>query len=167
MKILRSYTVNTRSMLEAIQTVGEGSLAGYTVKVHGIKGASNDIFAAKVGRDAENLENAAKAGDFDYIGRHHPAFLETAWAFVERVEAALREIDAENPKPVKDKPDGEVLAKLLAACKRYDMDEADAAMEEIEKNRYESDGGLAEWLRENMDRMDFSKIAEKLFEYLK
>jgi len=35
-------------------------------------------------------------------------------------------------------------------------------MNEIEKYKYEADNGLAVWLRENMDKMNFKQIAEKL-----
>ena len=42
------------------------------------------------------------------------------------------------------------------------MDGADAAMAQIEKYRYTSDNGLANWLREKIDVMDFAQIIERL-----
>ena len=42
------------------------------------------------------------------------------------------------------------------------MDGVDEAMEEIEGFDYEADDGLSEWLRDNVDRMNFMQIKEKL-----
>ncbi|MCL1818029.1 MAG: hypothetical protein FWG35_03795, partial [Spirochaetaceae bacterium] len=80
---------------------------------------------------------------------------------------ALNEIlpaAASGPKPHKDKPDADVLGRLLKACEDYDLSGVDAAMAEIEGFDYQSDGGLAVWLRENVDQMNFMLIAEKLAE---
>ena len=162
LKVLRSYVVSVRSMLEEIEEAKEDALADYKIKVHGIKGTSFDFFAEETGKKALALEKAALAGDFNYIQEHHPAFLETAWELISELEEMLAYLDAENPKPKKDKPDREILLKLLAACEAYDIDEADAAMAEIEKYQYESDDGLADWLKENLDRMDFKQIVERL-----
>ena len=74
----------------------------------------------------------------------------------------LSKIDVKTAKPVKEKPDAEVLAKLLHACEIYDMDGVDAAMAEIEKYGYEADEGLAAWLRERTDVTDFEAVARKL-----
>jgi hypothetical protein len=43
---------------------------------------------------------------------------------------------------------------------------ADAAMAEIEQYQYLSDDGLAVWLRENVDVINFQQIAERLSAYL-
>ena len=161
-KVLRSYAASVGAMLEAIETVSEDMLADYKIKVHGIKGTSYDFFATQIGKDAEALEHAATRGDFGYISEHHPAFLKDAHELVEAIEGALRELDAKNPKPKKDKPDSDALSKLLNACKNYDLDAADAAIGEIGKYQYEADDGLADWLREHMDRMDFTEIVERL-----
>ncbi|MCL2084972.1 MAG: hypothetical protein FWH06_06935, partial [Oscillospiraceae bacterium] len=162
LKILRSYTVCIRSMLGQIETVGEDTLADYKVIVHGIKGASRDIFAEQVGASAAELEQAAKAGDLGYITGHNPPFLEAAWKLIGDLESVLSASAGENQKPKKDKPDAETLSKLLAACEKYDMDGADAAMEEIGRCQYEADGGLADWLRDNVSLMNFTQIIERL-----
>jgi len=162
LKVLRSYAASVRSMLSTIANVSEDDLQDYKIKVHGIKGASLDIFSEQIGKSAAELENAAKSGDFAYISKHNSAFLHAARKHVDDLDNMLSAIDAENPKPKKDKPDGELLSKLLTACTAYDLNEVDAAMEEIEKHQYESDGGLSDWLRENVDMMDFEQIVQKL-----
>ena len=164
-KVLRSYSSCVGAMLKEIENFSEEKLDQYTIKVHGIKGTSLDILAAQTGKDAHDLEKAAKAGDISYINEHNPAFVKSTWRLVKEIEETLSRIEAENPKPKKDKPDEKQLLRLLYACREYEMDKADKAMYEIEKYEYEADDGLALWLRENVDKIGFKQIAEKL-EYL-
>ncbi|MCL2209054.1 MAG: transporter substrate-binding domain-containing protein [Treponema sp.] len=163
LKVLRSYTSSIRSMLEEVEdTGGNASIDNYRIKVHGIKGTSLDISAEPIGIKAKELEEAAKAGNWDYIREHNPSLLEAGWKLIGDLEKMISKIDAENPKPIKDKPDEKALSALLAACKGYEMDDADAAMALLEKYQYTSDDGLVNWLRETIDRMDFAKIVNKL-----
>jgi CheY-like chemotaxis protein/HPt (histidine-containing phosphotransfer) domain-containing protein len=161
-RILRTFVLNIRKMLLSIETVSEESLRDYKITVHGIKGASADIYAGDVNKRAEALEKAAKDGDLDYINKHNKAFHEAANRLIGNLEEAFALIDANNPKPKKSKPDAEALAKLLAACGKYDMDGVDEAMKEIDRYKYEQDEGLAEWLHDNAELMNFTRIAEKL-----
>ena len=162
LRVLRSYSASVRSMLDVIENVSEKTLNDYKIKVHGIKGTSYDIFAGQVAASAKSLEEAAKSGDLAYINEHNPIFLEIIRKIVYDIDKLLSDMEAENPKPKKDKPDSNELLKLLIACKDYDMDGADQAMSEIEKYNYESDDGLADWLRDSIDKMDFKQIVEKL-----
>jgi CheY-like chemotaxis protein len=161
-QILRSYTDNVRSMLDTVKTVDENDLYNYKVKVHGIKGTSSYVFAEQVRSQAEALEKAAEAKDMEYINNHNPVFVETAWKLVNDLNAMLSVYDGKNPKLVKAKPDTAVLEMLLDACKRFDMDDLDTAMENIERYRYDSDDGLTDWLKEAVNNMELTKIVEKL-----
>ena len=162
LKVLRSYSSCVGSMLGAIENVSEDGIDQYKIKVHGIKGTSLDIFAEQIGRTAQYLEEAAKSADIGYIREHNPEFLESAWKLVRNIEEMLAKLEAENPKPKKDKPDKEQLLNLLSACREYEINRADKAIAEIEKYKYESDEGLADWLRLNIDKMNFKQIVEKL-----
>jgi len=162
LKVLRSYAAAVHSMIDLIETAGKDSRAEYERAVHSLKGASYGIFAEELGKGAERLEKASKNSDLDYINAHNGPFIETAREFAGDLDAMISAIDAENPKPKKEMPDAGVLSNLKAACEAYNMDGADAAMEEIEKYQYTSDDGLAVWLRENMDRMDFAQIVKRL-----
>ena len=162
MQILHSYTVNTRPLLESIERVGNDKLADYAIIVHGIKGSSRGIFADMIGDSAEHLELAAKSGDFNYVNRHNPTFLNAAWKLIHDIEDMLSDINTESPKPVRDKPDDEALSRLLAACKAYNMDGAAAAMAELDGYQYTSDGGLVEWLQKNVKLTNFKQIVERL-----
>jgi HPt (histidine-containing phosphotransfer) domain-containing protein len=161
-EVLRSYAVNTPSLLEKVKTVSPESLAEYAITVHGIKGSSLGIVANEVGNQAEALENAAKSNNYDFISANHPVFLESAWKLIADVQSLLDALYEQKPKQKKDKPDGETLKKLLAACKNYDMDAVDAAIAEVAAYEYEADDGLADWLKENVEQTNFRKIIEKL-----
>ncbi|MCL2081127.1 MAG: response regulator [Oscillospiraceae bacterium] len=162
LKILHSYTVSIRSLLGMDEVIGEDTLAGYKIAAHSIKGTSLDIFAEPIGRKAAELEQAAKDGDLSYINSHNPAFLKSVRKLIRDIEDMLAAVSAKHKKPVKDKPDGDALSRLAEACETYSMDGADAAMAEIDRYQYDSDGGLADWLRDNVDKMNFPQIVEKL-----
>jgi YesN/AraC family two-component response regulator len=161
-KILRSYVSSVRSMLETVEVVGKDTLFDYHIKVHGIEGASRNIFAEQIGELAGNLKDAAKAEDFDYIEKHNPKFVEDLKEFIDAISTLISAINAETRKPKKDAPDTDALLRLAAACKVYDMDGTDSAMAEIEMYQYESGGDLVDWLRESVDMMRFPQIVEKL-----
>jgi HPt (histidine-containing phosphotransfer) domain-containing protein len=162
LKILRSYAESVGDMLEAIQVFNESDIENYRIKVHGIKGASYDIFAEQIGKDAEALEDAAKSVDIDFINMNNQPFFEAATRLITDIRNVLQEIKEENPKPKKEKPDGALLLKLFNACEDYKYKDAEEAMTEIEIYQYESDDGLSEWLRLNLDMMDFMEISKKL-----
>ncbi len=161
-RILRSYSMNTQSLLDSIRTVDAGNLAAYAITVHGIKGSSRNICAASVGDQAEALETAAKSGDIDFVARNNGAFLESAGRLSGDIARMLDALEKGVSRPKKDAPGADVLSRLRAACDACDFDAIDAAMEEIERYDYEADGGLAAWLRESVARMEYESIVERL-----
>ncbi|MCL2663699.1 MAG: ATP-binding protein [Oscillospiraceae bacterium] len=160
-RILRSYVVSVRSTLDVAEAFSEDRLHEYKIKIHGLKGASMDIFAGDVAFLAGELEDAADAGDIDFIIKHNPVFLEAARRCKTAIEAVLSSID-EHASQIKDVPDEALLKKLLDACEGYRMVDVDETMEEIEKFQYTQDDGLVQWLRENVDLVDYPVITEKL-----
>ena len=165
-RILRSYASSVRSLLEEIDKEPDAqTIKNYEIKVHGIKGTSFDVGAQQIGVEAKELEEAAKKADLNYIQERHKTFLAGAWKLIGDLEKMMEDIDAENPKPKKDSPDAEALNQLLNACREYDIEEADKAIAEIEKYTYTADNGLADWLRENIDRTNFKEIIVKLESY--
>jgi CheY-like chemotaxis protein len=162
MQTLRSYADNVRSLLTSIDSFDENEIVKYKVSVHGIKGTSAYIFAETVGSLAGELEKAAESGNAGYIKEHNPAFLETAQKLVNDIYETLSEYEGKNSKPVKPAPDTVMLINILDACKRFDMDDLDTAMDELEQYRYDSDDGLTDWLRGAINNMEMTKIVEKL-----
>jgi HPt (histidine-containing phosphotransfer) domain-containing protein len=164
--LLRIYAVNMRKQLRDIQNVDESNIRLYEITVHGIKGSSDCICAEAIAGAARGLENAAKKRDWDYINKCHAPFLDMAEGLLKALDELLSAIESEGPKLTKDKPSVASLSRLLSACEAYDMDEAELAIKSIGRFRYDADGGLADWLKENMEQMNFEEISEKLCEIL-
>ena len=160
--VLRSFAANTPLLLEKIKEPGLDTLVDYGIAVHGIKGSSCGICADTVADVAEALEKAANSKGYDFIVAHNASFLEAAWQLLSEIDAMLAQINADAPKPRKDAPDKEVLNRIAEACKRYDMDAVDAAIEELESYEYESGGELVSWLWENVQQFNIEQIIEKL-----
>ena len=160
--VLRSYAINTQSLIEAGRAVKQENLADYAVMVHGIKGSSRGIGAGTIGNMAETLEKAAREGDFAFVSKNNVFFWETVEALIAGLNDLLRQMASLGRKPGRDQPDEETLKKLLAACEAYDMDGVDAAMAELESFEYESGGGLLAWLKENVAQMNLRQIKERL-----
>lgn len=174
-QILRSYADSLRKSIEAVESTmasdmssptdeGKEKLHQYNRTVHSIKGTSYYVFAEQLSHQAEWLERASAEGDFEYMAEHTPALLDVMRKLIADLDELLSDYDLENPRPVKHKPDKELLLKALNACKRFDVGELDDAMEEIELYKYDSDDGLVNWLREAVNKMDMTQIVEKLSE---
>ena len=164
--VLRAYAAGVNTMLGEIETVNEQTLDSYKIKVHGIKGTSYDIFAEQIAKEALELENAAKSGNYEFIKENNETFIKNARTLISHLEDLFISLDSEKQKPLKDKPNKKVLLKLISACKDFDMDDADEAMAELENYKYESDNDLIGWLRNCIDRMQFEQIVEKLNSYI-
>jgi len=89
LEVLHLYTTGIRSYMNDIKTFDEKNLLDYKIRVHGIKGASLDIFADRIANEASALEKAASSGDIDYITKNNPIFLEYADSFISDIEQML------------------------------------------------------------------------------
>ena len=160
--ILRSFAVNTKPLLEKVKLVKRENLNDYAISVHGIKGSCRGIFAKTAGEKAEALEIAANAGDFDFIGNNNPDFVKNIEKLIADLDEILEKIGDKNPKKKMATPDRETLTKLFAACIKYDMDETNAVMAELELYEYESNGEIVARLRKYADEADFARIIDEL-----
>jgi len=161
LEVLQSFARNNRPLLDDIKVVHADNVSEYAVIIHGIKGSIYGIFAEEAGREALALEEAAISRNIDYITANNQKFLDIMHKLIADIESVIGE-GLRNMKPVKDKPDGALLAQLLSACDDYDIDEIDAAMTEIEKWEYACDDGLAAWLRTHLDQGKYKSIQDKL-----
>ncbi len=158
-EVMRSYAKKTRPLLAALESyLNEENLADYAIVVHGVKGSSYGLCAQQAGRAAEALEAASSAGELAAVREGHPAFARTMEALLSGIERALAGVDAALDKPLAAEPSPALLAELRAACKAYDMDRVDRAMEALEAGRYERGETLVAWLREKVDSMAFEEI---------
>jgi len=166
LKVIESYVSNTHALLDLVEGVSADALADYAVTVHGIKGASHGIYATAVAQAAEDLEKAAKSGEYAFVEAHNGPFLTETRKLLRDLREMLDEAAEDNPKPTQDLIDREDLIKLADACQSYDMDTVDTVLEVLEGHQYVSDSDLASWLIERIKTMDFEEIEERLLELL-
>ena len=165
--VLRSFIDNTRPLLKQIETVDKNNLGSYSIIVHGIKGSSRGIGADALGSRAEALEKAAKENNYGFVSNNNEAFIKEAEKLIKELDNMLKQINSTSQKPKRNKIEKGLILKLLKACEVYDMDGVDCAMEELEKYEYTQDKELSVWLKENVDKMNFTQIKEKLSAYIK
>jgi CheY-like chemotaxis protein len=162
--ILRSYAVHTPELLERLRSLSRETLGDYAVTVHGIKGSSYGICAGEVGKQAEALEAAAKAGDYEKVARDNGGFIEQTEALLTRIGELLRrntgmQGEAKRKAPA---PDPALLEKLLEASKRFKSTVMEDILAKLEEYEYESGGDLVEWLREQTDNLEYEAIQDRL-----
>jgi PAS domain S-box-containing protein len=163
LQILKSFAANTKLVLQTIKEVNKDNLSNYAIIVHGIKSSCRGICAEAAGSQAEALEHAAKAGDLDFVVAHNPPLIEAVSDLIAKLDDIFgEEEDLPKDRPKKDKPYAETLLRLCAGCEDYNIEEIEAVMSEIEAFQYDADDGLALWLRDNVDQMNYSEIVEKL-----
>ena len=111
---------------------------------------------------AEELERAAKGGDYDFVQAHNVAFIEVARKLVKDIEVILKQIELNNPKEKKKQPEKETLDRLRDACVQHEMDTVDSIIAELVSFEYESGDDLVAWLRDNAEQMNYTEMVEKL-----
>jgi signal transduction histidine kinase/CheY-like chemotaxis protein len=170
LEVLRSYYLHTPALLEKISHIkhtglSEEAIKEYTITVHGIKGASFGICADTAAKQAEALESAAKSHDIQFIEMNNNHFIEE----VERILGGLKELFAliasqAGAKPMCRKPDPALLEKLSGAARHYNVKVMDEILEKLEANDYEQGGELVNWLREQVDNLEYEAIYKRLEE---
>jgi signal transduction histidine kinase/CheY-like chemotaxis protein len=162
LKILHFYANSTPELLNVLRAVSPENLGAYAVTVHGIKGSSYQISANEVGKQAEVLEMAAKAGDWEMVKKNNEPFIRAMEALFANMRKFLADTEVKADKSSVSEPDRGLLAKMLAACKEYNITVMEAALIELEKYSYKSGEDLVVWLRQQLDGLDYEAIRERL-----
>jgi hypothetical protein len=161
--VLRSYAIHTPSLLEKLRSLAPETLPEYAVTVHGLKGSSYGICADDIGRQAEELEHAAKEGNYERVRGENDAFILKVEAALSGLQELFQSCAAEGPEKKKaGAPDRQTLEKLLEASKRFKPIIMEEFLAELESREYESGGDLVVWLREQLDNLEYDAIRERL-----
>jgi CheY-like chemotaxis protein len=160
--ILRSYADSVPEFLDTLRDVTPENLKTYAITVHGIKGASYQICAEEAGRQAEALEAAAKAGNWETIKNTNGIFIGNLEILLANIRDLLAHAEKKEDKPRRPVPEPGLFALLLAACKEYDITQMEEVLTELERYSYESGDELVAWLRRQFDNFDYEKIQERL-----
>ena len=160
LKVLKSYTENTRPLLGDMEkSLASGDLSAYAVTAHGIKGASFGIGASSAGSDAEQLEKLAKAGEAEQAAALNSAFIASMTRLLDSIDSALSAYSAQDSKPVAAAPDPALLRELREACDEYDVRRIDRIMSLLESFEYENGSELVAWLHKQVEDMNFREIS--------
>ncbi|MDR1894131.1 MAG: response regulator, partial [Spirochaetales bacterium] len=163
LEILRAFVRHTPDQLDKLPLGTAEALGDYAITVHGLKGANYGIGADEAGREAAELEALAKAGRFEAVLEKTPSFIKTMKTLIAAVEATLPPLrSGGEAKPRRDKPDAAFLADLLEACKKYDIETMERLLSVLEESDYQSGGDLIAELREDLDKLEYDALRERL-----
>jgi CheY-like chemotaxis protein len=97
LEILRSYAASMPDFLETLRGVSRETLDSYTVTIHGIKGSSYQICAGEAGKEADILETAARAKDWETIEAYNEIFIKTMERLLQNLRRFLAELEERPP----------------------------------------------------------------------
>ncbi|MDR1654944.1 MAG: response regulator, partial [Treponema sp.] len=168
MEVLHAYVLHTPELLEKLRYPGasgslnEETLPDYAISVHGLKGSSYGILANKVGKMAEGLEKAAKAGDLEKVRAENDSLLTEAEDLISQLWPLMKKTQEAGEKEKKPAPDRELIAELLEAAKIYDNDTMEKLLEKMEQYDYASGGELVASFRTDIENLEYDALQEKL-----
>ena len=161
--VIRSYVKNTTRLIFWICNVTEETLCDYTIHIHGIKGSSYAIGAVDIAKQAGELEDAARAGDFQLVSRNTPIFVENAKKLLNTLSNLLSDITPETDEKLSQHaPNESLLDQMEQAASNFKIDELEEAMKSLECFEYETQAELIAWLHEKVNQMEFLAIHERL-----
>jgi PAS domain S-box-containing protein len=167
--ILQSFVTHTPGLITRMDSHLETSLEDYAVEVHGLKGTCTAICAGRTAELAKRLEFASKEGNWDVVRAGHGELRRQALELTERLRVLLEEWEAYRPEKEKEsraEPERELLVRLSAAAGSFNSNETEEALGELERYRYEKDGDLITWLREQAENFDYDAMHKRLEEFL-
>jgi CheY-like chemotaxis protein len=160
-KLLQSYAVNTRPLLDDMKRyLASGSLGDYIITVHGIRGSSLGMGAKKAGTEAGRLERLALADEKTLLSVENDAFMEYMESLLTSIDNTVGEYTSKTKKPLLAAPDPALLQELREACTEYDAGRVDSIMSRLESHEYESGAELIVWLRGQIEDMNYDEVAE-------
>jgi CheY-like chemotaxis protein len=162
LRILQSYVIHAPGLLDKLRSLTRETLPDYAITVHGLKGASYGICAGAIGKDAEELEFAAKAGDYEKVESKNAAFIAKVEGALEYLGTLAQAAAEGGEKRKAAAPDRALLEKLLDASRRFKPTIMEEVMAELEQCEYESGGDLVPWLREQIDNLEYDAVRERL-----
>jgi two-component system, sensor histidine kinase and response regulator len=170
--VLRAWCMHTPALLEKLRVLTDGQLGDedigeYTIAVHGLKGSSYGICAQNIGKKAEILEAASRRKDIEFVRANNKILLEEAVDMHQKLEKLLASAaEHSTAKPSAKSPDPELLKQFLDACKQFKSSLMEEILEKIDSFKYESGGDLVQWLREQMDNLEYDAMEQRLTEEL-
>ncbi|MDR1083102.1 MAG: hypothetical protein LBL27_04455 [Coriobacteriales bacterium] len=172
LRIIKSFIKNTPASLEELAAVTPETLSDYAVRVHGLKGSCYGISAMTYGDEAKALEIASKASDWATVERDNSTLIAHVNELIVHLQglvdlAEKAEGDNADPRPVMDRPDRDIVRKLLDATQSFDVIAMEQIIEKLDTARYRSMPRLVDNLREQLTNFRYDLIEDKTRELLR
>ena len=166
LELLRMFYESVDEKAEELEEFWKaGDIEDYTIKIHALKSSARVIGAEALGEEAQQLENAGRNGDMDYIRKHQEAFL----AKYRSLKAPLAKVFAVEQETCEDKPEAdvelmkEVRGKIRAAAEEMDCDRLEEIFEEMQEYRIpEREEEMWKRLKEASEQYDYEEIVTLL-----
>ena len=142
----------------------DGNLKDYTIKVHALKSSARLIGAMEFGEKAQELENAGKSDDIEFIRKHHEVFMDELRSFKEPLAALFEKGGSDEDKPEADPAlMSGVFEEIKSAADDMDCDRLESVFEEMEDYRIPADDKeLFDRLKDAAGMFDYDAILELL-----
>jgi signal transduction histidine kinase/CheY-like chemotaxis protein len=160
MQVLRSFVTHTPDLLKKITDIADTPLKEYAITVHGIKGAAYGISANTVGRQAEDLEAAAKREDSSFVLENNPLFIKSANALLAVLDDSIKKTDEK--KDVLQFPNPDAIEALKTACLEFDVQKMESIISEMESYSYQTGGDFIKTIRYLADNLEYDELLKTL-----
>jgi CheY-like chemotaxis protein len=166
--VIRAWCMYTPALLEKLQELTaqpltEKTIGEYTIAVHGLKGSTYGICAESTAKKAADLEAASRRKDTEFIKANTGFLIEEASVLLRELEKFIAGVtQPAESKPLREYPDADLLSQLFKAGEQYRSIQMEEILCELESFQYKSGGDLIQWLREQMNELEYDAINERL-----
>lgn len=143
-----------------------GNITDYTIKVHALKSSARLVGAMAFGQAAQQLEDAGKNGDMEYIKEHHPSFMETYRSFKEPLSQVFTPNDQDTEKMEADLDLLEdAYGEIQAAAEDMNIELLENIFTELEEYRIpKQEADFYQNIKKAAERLDYDGILALLAE---
>ena len=171
-QVLSFFCKDSEDRLPLLQTSPDAdTLPAFVTQVHALKSASASIGAAKLSKEAGELEAAGKTGDLEFMKKHLPVFTGHLTEMVNNIRTALehsksKELEIGNENLTTALPALSLLHELETALKSQNTFEVDRILGELTKKAVdEKTKNAIEQISDEVLMAEFDK-AHKIVEEL-
>jgi signal transduction histidine kinase/CheY-like chemotaxis protein len=161
-QVAQAYVEHTPAILSRLRAPSEDSLDEYIIDIHGIKSSSYSIGADTVGALAEALETCAKAGGVGEVLAKNGGFILAAERLIENLASMLKDPAIPKEGLLRETPDEALLHAIYLACETYDIKAMEEALSSLERYTYKDGSDLVEWLRKQVENLEYDRISDRL-----
>jgi CheY-like chemotaxis protein len=141
----------------------EKDFKNYTIRIHALKSSARIIGAMAFGEAAQELENAGRAEDWDYLSSHHPGFMGAYRGFKELLSLVFAEQKTDAGPEASDKVMAGIYDRIRSAAEAMDYGELEDIIDEMSGYTI-PEGERSKWdsIMSAFDRIDYDAVLEVL-----